>query len=141
MSRANALGACTTAALLAAALLAAVFRVQTLAPAARADLTLVYVGADDCAPCREWQRMEGSRFLGSPEFARLSYREVKSPTARDVLKDQYWPQDLRRYRDRLMPGAGVPLWLVISGADVVEQGFGASQWHAAVLPRVKSLLR
>jgi hypothetical protein len=85
--------------------------------------------------------MEGEQFLGSAEFGRLNYREVKSPTVRDALDDRYWPEDLRIHRDRLGRGAGVPLWLVISGEEVVERGFGASQWHGAVLPRIKSLVR
>jgi hypothetical protein len=130
------------AALLAVLLLTDVpWSPQSSAPAARADVTVVYVGAEDCAPCRAWQHAEGRQFLGSAEFARLYYREVKSPTAREALEDRYWPEDLRAYRDRLGRGAGVPLWLVISGDEVIERGFGASQWRAAVLPRIKSLLR
>jgi len=125
----------------AVALVATRWAPPTSAPAARAAITLVYVGAEDCAPCRAWQSAEGKQFLGSAEIARLNYREVKSPRARDILKDEYWPEDLRDHRDRLGRGAAVPLWLVISGDEVVERGFGASQWHAAVLPRVKLLLR
>lgn len=114
---------------------------QPSAPGARAAITLVYVGAEECAPCRAWQRTEGKQFMQSAEFSRLNYREVKSPTARDLLKDEYRPDDLRGHRDSLGRGAGVPLWLVISDDRVVERGFGASQWHAAVLPRLRSLLR
>ena len=110
------------------------------APQVRTAVTLVYVGADDCAPCRAWQLTERKQFQASAEFVQLNYREVKSSTLRDVLDDECWPEDPRSYRDRL-GRAGVPLWLVISGEEVVERGFGASQWHTAVLPRVKSLLR
>ncbi|NJO34913.1 MAG: hypothetical protein HC869_19145 [Rhodospirillales bacterium] len=110
------------------------------APRATTIVTLLYVGADNCAPCQAWQVTERKQLHSLTEFARLNYREVKSPTLRDVLNDEYWPEDLRSYRDHLGRGAGVPLWLVISGSEVVERGFGASQWHAAVLPRVKSLL-
>jgi hypothetical protein len=111
------------------------------APTARGAVTLVYVGAEDCAPCRAWQLTEGKQFRASVEFAHLVYREVKSPTLRDLLNDEHWPEDLRGYRDRLGRGAGVPLWLIISGDEIVERGFGAGQWQAAVLPRVKSLVR
>lgn len=113
----------------------------SLTPPAAGSLTLVYVGAEDCAPCRSWQRVEGTTFRAAPEFAHVIYREVKSPTARDVLNDDYWPDDLRGYRDRLGRGAGVPLWLVISDDEIVERAFGASQWHSAVLPRIKSMSR
>jgi hypothetical protein len=84
--------------------------------------------------------MEGKRFVESPEFSHLTYREVKSSTLRDVLRDEHWPEDLRRYRDRLEAGAGVPLWLTISRDEHVEWAFGASQRHAAELPRLKRLL-
>ena len=131
------------AAMLAAVMLAGAFRWGWLspAPAAVQGLTLVYVGAEDCAPCSSWQGGEGAKFRASPEFARIVYREVKSPTSRDVLNDDHWPDDLRGYRNRLGRGAGVPLWLVIADDEIVERGFGASQWHSAVLPKIKSLLR
>ncbi|MGZ9072732.1 MAG: hypothetical protein ACXW3G_07420, partial [Rhodoplanes sp.] len=71
---------------------------------------LVYVGAEDCAPCRAWQR-DHAPSLQSPAFARLDYREVKSPSVLHLLKDEHWPADLRSLRSRLAPGDGVPLWL------------------------------
>jgi len=110
-------------------------------PAKWHDVTLLYVGAEDCAPCRSWHRGAGEAFRSSPEFHRVSYRQVKSPTVLDLLKDQYWPDDLREYRSRLDRGAGVPLWLVISEHEIVEQAFGESQWESTVLPKLKSLLR
>lgn len=110
-------------------------------PSPRSDVTLVYVGAEDCAPCRKWQREDGTAFRSSGEFAQVTYREVKAPVLFDLLKDEYWPQDLRRYREKLPQGTGVPLWLVLADGEVVDQRFGAAQWKSAVLPKVRSLLR
>jgi hypothetical protein len=110
-------------------------------PSTRSDITLVYVGAEDCAPCGKWQREDGTAFRSSGEFAQVTYREVKSPALFDLLKDEHWPQDLRRYREKLAPGAGVPLWLVLADGEVVDQHFGAAQWKSAVLPKIRSLLR
>ncbi len=81
------------------------------------------------------------RFASSGEFAQVTYREVKSPALFDLLKDEHWPQDLRHYREKLAPGAGVPLWLVLADGEIVDQRFGASQWKSAVLPKIRSLLR
>lgn len=103
------------------------------------NLTLLYVGADDCAPCRNWQRDAGVRFRADPAFAAVSYREVKSPTLHAVLDDAHWPIDLRGYRDGLERSAGVPLWLVIADGTVVARGFGARQWQDQVLPTLRSL--
>ncbi len=105
------------------------------------EVTLLYVGADDCAPCRSWQRGAGLAFRASPEFSRVSFREVKSPTVLDLLADRFWPDDLRKYRSRLARDAGVPLWFVIADDEIVEQCFGESEWGSAVLPKLKSLLQ
>ena len=110
-------------------------------PFSAARVTLLYVGASDCAPCRSWQRGGGARFHDSAAFARVSYREVKAPHLRDVLDDANWPADLRRYRDRLGRNAAVPLWLVILDHDVLAEGFGEEQWNRRILPLVTVLAR
>jgi hypothetical protein len=131
------------AAALAAGAIVLTFAARSLLDARPKEesITLVYIGAEDCAPCRKWQREDAVAFRSSAEFARVTYREVKSPVLFDVLKDEYWPDDLRRYREQLPRGAGVPLWLVVADGRIVEQRFGAAQWQAAVLPKVRSLLR
>src|SRR3974390_1215925 len=43
-------------------------------------VVLIYVGAEDCAPCRAWRRGPGAEFRASAEFLRLTYREVEAPT-------------------------------------------------------------
>jgi hypothetical protein len=103
--------------------------------------TVLYIGAEDCGPCRTWQRGDGAAFRSSAEFARISYREVTSPRLMDLLKDEYWPEDLRRYRGRLGGGAGVPMWLVVVDDEIVERSLGARQWRERALPRITALLR
>ncbi len=110
-------------------------------PARDSEVMLLYVGAEDCAPCRAWQTGEGAAFLASAEFPRITYREIKSPHLHDVLKDENWPDEIRRYRSGLRRSDGVPLWLVVSDHEIVEQRFGAAEWRASILPRIKSLLR
>jgi hypothetical protein len=129
------------AAVVAAALLASEPVQAPPGPQEAAEVTVLYVGADDCPPCRAWQSVEGAAFRASPEFARLTYREVKSPTLYDVLNDENWPDDLRRYRDRIERGAGVPMWMIIAQGDIVSRGFGPTQWRDTILPKVKSLVR
>jgi hypothetical protein len=110
-------------------------------PARSSRVTLLYVGASDCAPCRKWQQGDGTRFLQSADFAHLTYREVKSPSLLDVLNDENWPEDLRKYRERLGRGSAVPLWLLIRGDDVVAEGIGESQWRDTILPRIRAVAR
>lgn len=109
-------------------------------PARHVDVMLLYVGAEDCAPCRAWQNAEGAAFLASADFRRIAYREVKSPHLHDLLKDEHWPAELRSYRDGLRRSDGVPLWLVVADHKIVEQRFGAAEWRANVLPAITALL-
>lgn len=105
------------------------------------DVMLLYVGADDCAPCRAWRNGDGAAFLASGEHAGLIYREVRSPHLQDILSDENWPEELRPYRSRIRRSDGVPLWLVVADKEVVEQEFGTTAWQTRVLPKVRSYLR
>jgi hypothetical protein len=105
------------------------------------EIMLLYVGAEDCAPCRAWQNGEGAAFLTSVDFPRITYREVKSPHLHELLKDENWPDEIRSYRGSLRRSDGVPLWLVVSNREIVEQRSGAAEWRANILPKIKSLLR
>lgn len=131
------IGALAAGAAVAVALLVA----QAKPSAGRAGLLLIYVGAEDCAPCRAWQKGDGVDFRRSIEFSRIRYREVKSPRLHELLSDSYWPEELRIYRSRLKPSDGVPLWLIVSGDAVVAQHFGAEGWRSSVLPALRYHLR
>ena len=105
------------------------------------DVMLIYVGAQDCAPCRAWRNGEGAAFLASRDATHITFREVKSPHLEDVLNDENWSEDIRGYRISIRRGDGVPLWLVISDGRVVEQQFGASAWQERILPTLRSYSR
>jgi len=109
--------------------------------AARPNVAVIYVGASDCPPCRLWSRNYMPRFAASEEFSRLTYREVLAPKLFMMMDDAYWPQDLRRYRDRLDGRSAVPLWFVVVEDQVALVGVGLRQWEDQVVPKVNSLLR
>lgn len=102
---------------------------------------LIYVGAKNCGPCEAWQRTEAARFRASPEFGRVVYREVESPSLRSVLDDANWPPDLLAYRQEIDRNGGVPLWMVVVDGQIVHQDFGLSQWRRTVFPTLAALVR
>jgi hypothetical protein len=106
-----------------------------------ANVTVIYVGADDCAPCRSWRREHWPKFQASAEFARLIYREVTSPQLFDLMKDDYWPEDLRDHRYGLDRTAGVPLSLIVADDGVALRARGLRQWEDVALPAIKTLVR
>jgi hypothetical protein len=107
----------------------------------KARVTVLYVGADDCAPCKTWRREQFPRFRDSSEISRLTYREVTSPNLFDVLKDDYWPDDLRQYRKTLDKNSPVPVWFIVVNDDVALKVWGLRQWEEVALPRIRSLVR
>ncbi len=120
-----------------AAGVAGVLVVQHRAPGRATYLMLIYVGADDCAPCRAWQRDDEPLFRRSNDFAKLNYREVKSARLRELLDDRYWPEDIRAYRNLLKRSNGVPLWLIITDDATVSRHHGAAAWRRQVLPTLR----
>jgi hypothetical protein len=128
------------AALLVAAIIAAGARTDIERRAAAAEITVIYVGANDCAPCRIWQRDRLPAFAGSPEFKRLTYREVTSPKLFDLLKDEHWPEDLRQYREALAKGAGAPLWFVVADGKTTLTARGLREWGELAMPKIRSML-
>jgi hypothetical protein len=102
--------------------------------AAPEPMTLIYVGAEDCQPCKIWQRGDGDLFRRSPLYERLVYREVRSPTLFDVMNDEYWPEDLRELRGALDRSSGVPLWIVKADQRIVLRAQGLTEWKTRVLP-------
>jgi hypothetical protein len=107
------------------------------APAGAANLMLIYVGADDCAPCRAWQRDDGKTFRHSKDFAQFCYREVKAGHLREILDDKHWPEDIRPYRSLLRLSDGVPLWFVVTDNTAISQYYGVAAWKDQVLPRLR----
>jgi hypothetical protein len=125
----------------AVALAAGAWLLRADTPRAEPRVTVVYVGAADCAPCRTWRRDAGAAFRASDEFPRLTFREVEAPTLFDVLSDEVWPVDLRGYRARIDATMGVPLWIVVADGRVAAQGFGASAWSDRLLPAIRRLIQ
>ena len=109
--------------------------------AAPTQVTVIHVSADDCAPCRVWYRDHWPAFARSAEFARITYREVKSPRLFDLMADEHWPEDLRGYRQTIDRSSGAPLWLIIADDEIVSRAWGVSAWTSTALPAIAALLR
>jgi hypothetical protein len=126
--------------LVVAALIAAATRSDDKRQDGPAKVTVIYVGAEDCAPCRIWRRDRLPTFVGSPEFKRLTYREVTSPKLFDLLNDEHWPDELRQYRESLDKTAGVPLWFIVADDKVTLTVRGLREWGELAMPKIRSML-
>jgi len=130
----------TAARLAIVAMLALIFGAARHDLRAQPKVGVVYIGAEDCAPCRTWRRNDYAKFTASAEFSQITYREISSPSLLDLLDDRYWPADMRGYRHRLDGRSGVPLWFVVVDGDVVLSAQGLQQWRDSALPTIRSLI-
>lgn len=101
-------------------------------------LTVVYVGAEDCGPCRAWRRGERPSFVESREFSALRYREVIAPQLRDLLAEEQWPADLAGLRARVRQRPGAPQWFIMRGKEMVAWEAGASTWRTTLWPAIRA---
>lgn len=109
----------------------------TAPPAEGGEWRLVYVGAEDCAPCNAWRRRHWAELVSSARYAHITFLEVRAPRIAELLGDAYWPAPVRRHRTAIPPGAGAPFWLLLNGEDTVLRAWGEPQWRARMLPALR----
>lgn len=106
-------------------------------PAAPAPLMLLYVGAEDCAPCSAWRRDHRAGFLAGLDPSRITYREVIAARTASAFEEEAWPEDLHAQRIRALKIGGVPQWIVSRGGRSLLAAGGLSQWEARILPLIR----
>ena len=100
-------------------------------------LTVVYVGADDCAPCIRWRRERKPEFQASLAFERVEYREIIATNRATALEDKFWPENLRHLRAVVQKGGGgVPYWIVMRQGRIVAAAGGESAWKSQIWPLI-----
>jgi hypothetical protein len=101
-------------------------------------ITVVYVGAEDCGPCRAWRRDERPQFLSSREFSALHYREVIAERLRDLLDESLWPADLASLHERVRERPGAPQWFMLRDGRIVGSEAGISSWRRSIWPAIRA---
>ncbi len=102
---------------------------------------VIYVGADDCMPCKQWRKTFREGFVNSAEFKKLEYHELIATELKTAFDDENWPLNLRRYRDTSKAPRGAPTWILVRGQTVVASAAGLSAWPKKVWPMVMESVR
>jgi len=111
---------------------------QRQATPSRGMLTVIYVGADDCGPCRIWRRDERPDFFGSSAFQKIKYREVIASRLYDLLAESQWPADLTFLREQVRTRPGAPQWFIIQDGHIITWEAGLSAWQRVVWPVIRA---
>lgn len=130
--------------------LAGVTMLPGTATAAQPRVLVIYVSAWDCGYCKVWSNNVWPTFKESQEYKRIKWTKIDAPRIRSAYEDQYWPGDLRRYRDEAGVSAGLPRWIVVKDGLVVFNGKGSVKgggltqdypdWASEVLPAIQQAL-
>src|SRR5215831_11743969 len=110
------------------------------APAAAARIQVIYVGAYNCAPCKQWELFTEPAWLKTPEARQVELRTVKTPFFTNTGADSAWPEDLRWVRDRTNAVSGTPRFIVLVDDRIAGTAFGTNGWSQRIVPLVARLI-
>ncbi|MFZ5782771.1 MAG: hypothetical protein ACOY4R_21420 [Pseudomonadota bacterium] len=96
------------------------------------ELKVIYVGGEDCPPCRRWKADRKPAWLASPEYRQVTWIEIEPPKLKEAYRERYWPGDLRPILDQLPRKSGTPRFLIVKDGRVVSNAFGGSQWNTII---------
>jgi hypothetical protein len=100
---------------------------------AAADLQVIYVGGQDCPPCRRWRTTYEAHWLASPEFRRVTWYEIEPRHLKEAYQERHWPEPLRPVLAQVPRKSGTPRFLIVKDGRIVSNEFGVSKWENTLI--------
>jgi hypothetical protein len=123
----------TLAALAAAAVSPASAR--TAAP----NLSIIYVGAKDCGPCRVFDSQDLPQWNKSMLARDVKLIHVDAPSVNVAFQARHWPAEARPFISAVKAPI-VPCFILVDGKSVVAIGTGIGGWRNQVLPMIPGII-
>jgi len=92
------------------------------------NLQVVYIGAQDCLPCRRWIATYKDNWLTSPEYGRVTWVEIEPPHLKEAYRERHWPDALRPMLAQVPDKSGTPRFLIVGDGRIVSNQVGVSKW-------------
>ena len=92
------------------------------------NLQVIYVGGQDCPPCRRWAATYKERWLASAEYRQVTWYEIDPPRLREAFQERHWPAALWPVLGQVPQKWGVPRFLIVADGRIVSNEFGVSKW-------------
>lgn len=99
---------------------------------AASDIQVIYIGGQDCSPCRRWRDNAHPRWLASSEFQKVSYFEIEPINLRDAYDERNWPRALRPVLQQVPRKSGTPRFLIVQDGKIVSNQLGLSAWTSTL---------
>jgi hypothetical protein len=103
-------------------------------PARAASRSIVYIGADDCKPCRQWEASYQRGFAARCAARGVRFRAVHVATLRNIRDVRYWPRDLRPLLGQFRDRSGTPHFLAVRNGRVIVNVHGLAQYRREIAP-------
>ena len=105
------------------------------------EITVVYLGTDDCPYCRHWEaRARGelmAEMRSSPDWKAVRYVEVRGETLRQPIVERHYPEELKWLGRQLGPSRGVPRFILVVNGEVKWSVFGTNGYENTFLPALR----
>jgi len=106
---------------------------------ATGNLQVIYIGGQDCPPCRRWIATYKGRWLASPEYRQVTWVEVEPPHLKEAYRERHWPDALRPLLAQVPDKSGTPRFLIVTDGRIVSNEVGVSKW-LRTMAELKKLL-
>jgi hypothetical protein len=102
---------------------------------ASAATMIIYVHADDCAPCHIFQAQDWPQFKASPVSRAVHFVRTTAPKTTQAYQVKYWPSEARPFHSAVKVPI-VPSFILVRQRQVVLVGNGIVGWRNQVLPQL-----
>jgi hypothetical protein len=106
-------------------------------PAAAAQDTVIYIGAQDCPYCRQWEAQYEHKFKAMCAARNVQFRAFQVATIRNIRDERYWPNDLKPLLAQFASKTGSPHFLAVAGSRVIVDTHGIENWKKLIVPLVE----
>ena len=106
---------------------------------ATSGLQVIYIGGQDCPPCRRWIATYKDGWLASPEYRQVTWVEVEPPHLKEAYQERHWPEALRPVLVQVPHRSGTPRFLIVEDGRIVSNQVGVSKW-LKTMAELKKLL-
>lgn len=109
------------------------------------QLTLVYIGANNCGNCSAWERNIGGGTMNSKSDllkqlegrpVPITFIRVQTASYMQTADEKFWPADLKWIRDKTYVGSGAPRFVLVSDGKVAANVAGRINIDRKLLPEI-----
>ena len=106
---------------------------------ATGNLQVIYIGGQDCSPCRRWITTYKAGWVASSEYRQVTWVEVDPPHLKEAYQERHWPEALRPVLAQVPRKSGTPRFLIVEEGRIVSNEAGVSRW-LRTMAELKKLL-